>query len=313
MGSGSESVFKHEALFYAGLDEFAARTVPFVREGVASGERVLVVVSDPKIGLLRRALGADAERVRFADMQAVGRNPARIIPMWTDFVQAADGDGRSVRGVGEPIWEARSADELVECERHEALLNLAFADGPGWRLACPYDTTTLPETVLEEARRNHPYVWTGGAEDVSDIYRDLAAISAPFSRPLPRPTIPIETMPIDATTLSDARQFVAQHAVRWGLDGDRVEDLVLAVSEVASNTVRHAGGRGVLLMWRNSASVVCEVVDDGTIVDPLVGRRNPHLNGEGGFGLWLANQVCDLVQVRTSPTGSVVRLHVALS
>ena len=66
-------------------------------------------------------------------------------------------------------------------------------------------------------------------------------------------------------------------------------------------------------MWGSGASVVCEVVDDGTIVDPLVGRRKPHPNAEGGFGLWLANQVCNLVQVRTFANGSVVRLHVAMT
>ena len=31
-----------------------------------------------------------------------------------------------------------------------------------------------------------------------------------------------------------------------------------------------------------------------------------------GFGLWLVNQLCDLVQLRTFPWGSVVRLGMAL-
>jgi hypothetical protein len=65
-------------------------------------------------------------------------------------------------------------------------------------------------------------------------------------------------------------------------------------------------------MWTANGSVICEMADQGSIADPLVGRRHPRWNTAEGFGLWLANQVCDLVQVRTFATGSVVRLHVGL-
>lgn len=306
------ATFKHEAIFYEGLDGFFDRTVLFLQEGLAGGEPMLVVVSAEKVERLRAALGRDAAGVRFADIADVGRNPARIIPAWTDFVQESAASGGPFRGIGEPIWAARTPDELVECERHEALLNLAFADGPAWRLACPYDTTTLPASVLEGARRNHPYVWNGDGEEVSDTYEDLRAISAPFDRPLPEPRVPTETTPFDADQLSDVRRFVAERAGRWGLRRDRLEGLVVAASEVATNTIRHAGGVGVLRMWRTDASVITEIADDGAIVDPLAGRRGPQLDTAGGFGLWLANQMCDLVQVRTFPTGSVVRLHVAV-
>jgi anti-sigma regulatory factor (Ser/Thr protein kinase) len=33
----------------------------------------------------------------------------------------------------------------------------------------------------------------------------------------------------------------------------------------------------------------------------------------GGRGLWLANQLCDLVQIRCSPAGATVRLRMRLS
>jgi hypothetical protein len=78
-----------------------------------------VVVSAAKIGLLRSALGCDADRVAFADMADVGANPARIIPAWRDFVAGNDLDRRRARGIGEPIWAGRSPAELVECQRHE--------------------------------------------------------------------------------------------------------------------------------------------------------------------------------------------------
>lgn len=299
-------------MFYEGLDGFVAHTVPFLWEGIGGDESMFVVVSAEKIERLRDALGRDAERVRFADMAKVGKNPARIIPAWSDFVKRAAATGRPFRGIGEPISAARSADELVECERHEALLNLAFAEGPAWRLACPYDTTSLPASVLEEAKRNHPFLWNGKGETLSTTYWTLAAISAPFDRTLPEPTVPTESIAFDAEGLGDARRFVAGHAETWGLTPERADGLVLAASEVATNTIRHGGGEGALRMWRTDASVICEVADHGSIADPLVGRRDPQLNSGSGFGLWLANQMCDLVQVRSFATGSVVRLHVGL-
>ena len=135
--------FRHDALFYAGTQGFVTEVSAFIRDSVAEREPILVVVDEEKIELLRRELGGDPEGVRFADMLQLGRNPARIIPAWGDFVAEQAGSARRFRGIGEPIWAMRSASELVECARHEALLNLAFAGGRAWWLLCPYDTGSL--------------------------------------------------------------------------------------------------------------------------------------------------------------------------
>src|SRR3954465_8060261 len=126
--------FRHEALLYAGLDEFLEGLLPFIRGGVAAGEPVLAVLDTGKIAALRAQLNGDADAVHFADMAAVGANPARIIPAWRAFVDEHATDGRPMRGIGEPIYPARGAVELVECHRHEALLNLAFDGTPGFWL-----------------------------------------------------------------------------------------------------------------------------------------------------------------------------------
>src|SRR3981081_1750698 len=111
--------FRHEALLYAGMSDFLAGTVPFIRGGLHADEPVLVVEGAAKIALLRAELGADASSVVFADMARVGANPARIIPAWRDFVNQNGGRGRRLRGIGEPIWNGRSPVELVECPPHE--------------------------------------------------------------------------------------------------------------------------------------------------------------------------------------------------
>src|SRR5204862_480910 len=75
----SEPGFRHEALLYAGQAEFLDGAVPFIRDGLAVDEPILVAVDDTKIRLLRSALDGESDRVRFADMKALGRNPTRII------------------------------------------------------------------------------------------------------------------------------------------------------------------------------------------------------------------------------------------
>jgi two-component sensor histidine kinase len=94
------------------------------------------------------------------------------------------------------------------------------------------------------------------------------------------------------------------HAEAAGLDPARAADLVLAVDEVATNSLRHGGGRGAQRFWRDEGALVCEVRD--------AGRERPAIDRDGGRGLWMVNQLCDLVQLRSFPGGAVVRLHVYL-
>jgi anti-sigma regulatory factor (Ser/Thr protein kinase) len=301
--------FRHEALFYGGLDGWLEGTASFVREGMESNEPTFVVAGAHKIAALKEDLGPGADLVQFADMAEVGLNPARIIPAWMDFLARSAPQGERVRGIGEPIWAERSPDELIECQRHESLLNVAFADSPGWWLLCPYDVGELPPDVLEEARRSHPYLWQGGAHTESLIYRDLETAAAPFDVPLPPASA--GNITLEMNNLFIVRDSVARAAAAHGLDEGRAADLVLSVNELAGNSLRHGGGTGTLRIWTHGRALICEIEDSGRIDKPLVGRERPATDQERGFGLWLVNQLCDLVQVRTFKTGSVVRLHMA--
>jgi anti-sigma regulatory factor (Ser/Thr protein kinase) len=307
------TAFRHEALLYAGEEGFLAGVLPFVRDAVAAGEPILVAVSAAKIELLRAALGEEsAAHVHVADMSLLGANPARIIPAWRRFVDDHAAAGRRVRGIGEPVWPGRTPAEMVECQRHESLLNLAFADTPGFWLLCAYDTEALDGPVIAETRCSHPHVDEAGLRGESGGYRGLKAIAAPFDAPLPEPAERASELRFDVDTLAAVRQLTWRRAADARMSPGRTDDLVLAVNEVATNTVRHAGGEGVLRVWREGEILICEVRDGGRIEDPLVGRQCPDAGQVGGRGMWIANQLCALVQVRTFATGSVVRLHMRL-
>jgi anti-sigma regulatory factor (Ser/Thr protein kinase) len=117
----------------------------------------------------------------------------------------------------------------------------------------------------------------------------------------------------DRDGLGEARRLVARRAAEAGLAGARAQDLVLAVGEAAANSVRHAGGHGVLRVWEDDGAVVCEVKDPGRVRDPLAGRHLPALDDVGGWGLYIAHQVCDLVQLRSGPQGTVVRMRMRVA
>jgi hypothetical protein len=68
----------------------------------------------------------------------------------------------------------------------------------------------------------------------------------------------------------------------------------------------------MLRLWEQDDRLVCEVQDAGRVEDPLVGRRPPSLGAVGGRGVWLAHQLCDLVQLRSGPAGTTVRLSFEL-
>jgi anti-sigma regulatory factor (Ser/Thr protein kinase) len=304
--------FRHEALLYAGMADFLAGTVPFVRGGLEAGEPVLIVESAAKISLLRAELGSDAGSVVFADMANVGANPARIIPAWREFVMQHGGSGRRLRGIGEPIWNGRTPLELVECQRHESLLNTAFATGDPWWLLCPYDTEAMDPSVIDEARRSHPYVTDGNSVHRSNDYRGLDASGAPFDVPLPEPRTEVRELMFNAFNLAEVRGLVGNFASEARLAQSRTANFVLAVNEVATNSVVHGGGKGSLRIWRETDALSCEIRDAGHIANPLADREQPSDDASCSRGLWLANQLCDLVQIRSVPGGSAVRLHMWL-
>jgi anti-sigma regulatory factor (Ser/Thr protein kinase) len=304
--------FRHEALLYDGSEELLGTAERFVRDGRAADERILVVLSGSKLESLRRALGAVADTVQFADMDEVGCNPARIIPLWRRFVDSVE-PGRPVRGIGEPVNERRIGAQLAECQVHEELLNVAFEGGSPFWLLCPYDTSSLGSPVVDQARHSHPYL-TGHVSEtsLSDSYRGVDGLSLLHRddlRPVPDHAF---RLTVTAESVGMARTELGLRAIALGLGSARTDDLASAAHELIANSVFHGGGRGDISLWLEDGSVICEVKDRGVFDNPMAGRIRPSSHGSGGRGLWIANQLCDLVQIRSLPDASVVRLHMAV-
>ncbi|MGH9103009.1 MAG: anti-sigma factor RsbA family regulatory protein [Acidimicrobiales bacterium] len=303
---GQGAAFEHRALLYKGPEEYVGGIASFVRDGSTAGEPALVAVPGARIDLLRAGLDGSVAGSTFVDMAHLGRNPARIVPAIRAFADAHP--GRRTRFVGEPVWPGRLPAETSEVARHEALLDSAFAGTP-ITILCPYETAELDEAVVTAAAlQTHPHLLERGRQRPSACY-DPSATLAVGRQALAAPPAHAEALAFHHQDLAGLRRLVTEHAEGGGLAAGRVAELVLAVNEVATNSLVHGGAAGTLRVWWDAWSLVCEVSDRGHIADPLAGRIRPISGALGGRGLWLANQLCDLVELHSGQWGTVVRLH----
>ncbi|MQA88371.1 MAG: sensor histidine kinase [Streptosporangiales bacterium] len=303
---GRRGGFVHSVLFYGGPEEYLAGVVPFIGDGLSAGEPVAVAVPAPNLRLLGAELGKAAEQVRFVDMFQAGRNPGRIIPDVLGAFADTHPTGR-VRIVGEPVWPSRSAMEYPACAQHEALVNLAFT-GRAAAMLCPYDAAGLDGAVLADAAATHPVVVDGDGWRASVDYAPDRIVAA-YNQPLPDPPDAAATLTVTGELLDEARSFTAAHARQLGLTGERVEDAVLVVAELAANSVAHGGGAGTMHIWGEHDCFVCQVRDAGHIRDPLAGRRPADPLQAGGRGLLLVNRLADLVRTHTTDNGTTIRVY----
>jgi anti-sigma regulatory factor (Ser/Thr protein kinase) len=286
---GAPAGFEHDAFVYASDEDFVRLAVPFVHAGLAAGESVVIVVPPERIALLRAALGPERRQVRFIDMTVAGGNPARLIPLWREALEP----GVSVRGLGEPAYPGRSAAEYDEVLLHEALTDIAFAADRSFQLLCAYEASVGVD----------PTATHSGAEALAE---------KTFRTPLSDVPDRGERWEFGLADLGDVRQWVNAQASSYGVLRDRLDDLALALHEICTNTIRFGGGRGTLSVWVEDGALICDVADRGRIDNLLVGRVLPPLDGLGGRGVWLANQLCDLVQLRSGDDFTQVRLFTRL-
>ena len=307
--------YVHDALFYSSPDELAAATVPFVEEGLAAGDAVVVIASPATADVVRTAVDDDRVRVLAWTEAYARRTPAAV----TAFRRLADEftatGARRVRVVGETDFGCTEREQL-EWQRYEAVVNHALADWPLWGL-CLFDTTRLPEPVLESVTRTHPTVVVAGrSRTPNPRFVDPAA----YLRGLPVPVEPLQDgvprLAVDDVSDPIAlRHVVAAELAAVGGVREVVEDFLLAVDETTSNAIRHGAPPVGLRLWTSADRVVCAVTDHGPGLDtPFAGYGPAH--GEdlsrGGMGVWLARQLCDHVDISCGPDGVTVRLTTAL-
>jgi anti-sigma regulatory factor (Ser/Thr protein kinase) len=295
----------HQALLYRDAQQFLTAVVPFIRDGLDRGEPVLAVTPEAHSALLWDELGNAAGDVQFVDPSRWYEAPGRTLAACHRYVEERRDGHERVRVISEPVWSGWDEFQLAGWKRFEAILNIAFATVPAW-LICSYDQRLLSPEMLADARRTHPQL--SGGHDNSD-YADPNGYCAEWELELPpAPEGAYAALNFDGDP-APVRRFVVAQATRLGLPLGRLDDLILAVNEVATNSIRHGAGHGQVRVWRDERYLLCEVFDTGQAREGLFGLVPPNPHNEGGHGMWITRQLCDLVEIRTAPKGTTVRLY----
>jgi anti-sigma regulatory factor (Ser/Thr protein kinase) len=176
-------------------------------------------------------------------------------------------------------------------------------------ILCPYDVDGLDPIVLADAEVTHPVLIDASGERDSGGYAP-ERIVATYNRVMPVPA-EVSALSFDTVSFPAVRRFAVDAAERAGVQLDRVGDIAVAVSELATNSILHGGGSGTLRVWTDADHLICEITDPGQLTDPLVGRRPVAPGCLSGRGMLLVNLVCDLVRTHTGPLGTTVRIHVS--
>jgi anti-sigma regulatory factor (Ser/Thr protein kinase) len=261
-------------------------------EGRLPAEERLVRLRPPDAG----PAGASAQTVaaRWAlDLRALSVASGRPVTVLNEHAAAFDGaDGR--------FWT-----EL------DAALNVALADLPV-RITCFYPELPLHQEILDGARRNHPLLLTDGELRHNPGHHDPRSVLT--ARPAARPPLlgpPDVRLSFSAWQLHEVRTAVEGALSGRGYERERVEDIVLAVNEVATNAVEHGTPEAQLSLWTGGHGLLCEIDDAGTLRDPLPGLQAPHPAEPRGRGVWIARQLCDSLHVWADTRGTHVRVHAA--
>ncbi|MEO6858760.1 MAG: anti-sigma factor RsbA family regulatory protein [Solirubrobacteraceae bacterium] len=294
----------HEALLYRNDGHLGDVVSDFAVQAARAGEPVLVVLPAASENVVRSAVCDSGAELHFEDMSACGRNPACLLDLFADWIEDHDGP---VRMIDEPVWPGRRHAEVVEVLRHEALLNHVLAPRQASILSAYHAHRLEPET-LEGAALTHPRLVTNGTRRTSDLYADPLEVLEGTRWPLEEGREPISEFDFGGD-LQSLRAAIAADPVAESLDRERRADLIFVINEAATNAVKHGDGRCTTRLWNDGDTVVSEVVTSSRLGDALVGRRRPPTDAAGGRGLWLINQLCDLVELRTGEGGTRLRMH----
>lgn len=298
------SAFVHQGSVYGGEDEFLRMAVPFITEGLDRDEPVLVATTAANIGSVRAALGRRAHRVDFGETGAFGRRPQQRVAAFTAYRHRHPRDER-VRILAEPVWAGHTPRQVEAWECMESALNTVLG-GTGIHMICPYDSRTMPAPIVANVRCTHPQLVHGTDVRPSAGYVQPVAFVRRRAAPLPSP-------PRDAVTLEfrgdlgRMRHAIVLETAALGLLGERMMIFSAAVGEIVGGA---AGGSGhpAVALWAQPGEVVCDVRLPVPL-DPFIGLHPPTLDPTPGDGFWLARQICDHLDVRPGPDGTIVRLH----
>jgi anti-sigma regulatory factor (Ser/Thr protein kinase) len=309
--------FRHAALIVDTDETLRHRLLPRLRVNLDRNAPVLMVVGADTERLVRAELGASGDRLEWSDTSAFYQRLGFAFSGFRSYLAAQHAAGRRVHVVAEPDLSAGVSrdipfDRASAYMSFEAMCTSAYA-GFGCPITCIYDSRRQPEQIIENVRTVHDHEVTAEGDVVNDRHVPPAEFLAgrndvPLSAP-PRLTdldLPVRR----ADDLGDLARAVASWAGSREFADPAVDDVVIAVVEIATNGLVHGVPPVRVRAWWQGDTLVTQVDDAGGRPLPaLAGYVAPGANPAAGRGLWLARQLADVVSVHTGPCLTSVRLH----
>jgi anti-sigma regulatory factor (Ser/Thr protein kinase) len=297
----------HDVGFYRSDAEFRQLIVPFVEEGVAAGQPVIIGYDDRKASLLRSWLRNPAA-VTFLAGTGLYATPARAIASyWRMFEQHTAAGATQIRIAGDVPHEGNGG-RFAGWDRYESAVNTVWDQFPVWS-RCLYDANTAAPRVLDIARRTHPrIVLPSGQFQDNGCYQGHGEF-----QPLPSDPDPLERSApaLEVTDPSPAQVRRAVTSIGYGHVPDTaLEDLEVGVTEAVNNARLHGCPPVTARIWATSGRILVKVHDTGPGPgDPLAGLVPAWAEPEfRGAELWLIHMLdLDAALIR-SRDGFTVRL-----
>jgi serine/threonine-protein kinase RsbW len=131
-------------------------------------------------------------------------------------------------------------------------------------------------------------------------------VTVPGDPPATVAAEPAELAYHEPTDLAVVRDFVRTRSIALGLPELSADLLTLAISELATNTLQHATGGGLVRVWARADAIGCDVLDQGPV--RTLGHTMPAADAIRGRGLAIVERLCDDVAVDTEAGRTRVRL-----
>jgi anti-sigma regulatory factor (Ser/Thr protein kinase) len=294
---------RHSALVYESQDEYLARAVPFLREGIEAGEGAIVAHTKPGLAMMREALGADATQVTFVDVSSAYTRPARTLAAYHEVYVEQLQRTPTVRAVAD-VQFGHDPAEWDLWTGYEAVFNRSFDHLPTW-VICSYNANGTPDPIIEGVWQTHPEVIADGSWHASDHYEDPDRLLRRITS-VPAPLSGLRSIPF-GRDVADFREHLARELVVESVSEAKALDMLLAASEIATNALEHGGGVEEARVGRAEGRFVCEIVDRGSgFDDPAAGYLAPRTGA--GAGLWVARQLTWRIEFLPSPQGFTARI-----
>ncbi|WP_285758630.1 ATP-binding protein [Nocardiopsis ansamitocini] len=302
------SSFTHDGLLFHSPSELCAAVVPLIRSAAAHGDHIVAVLGAEPAEAVRQVLpDRQHAAVNFVERESFYDAPGRTLAALHRLTLLHPDQRITV--IGQPVLPDEIPLELREWQRLDSVLGVALS-GARMSLRCVHDANALSGAAIESMYQTHPaMVGPDGPQPNPRCIGHSDLMARTTAEPLSPPEGPVEALEI-ISDLPTLRDQVVRVATAMGVPKDRAGDLVVAVNEMAANVLEHGAGKGTISLWRPAGRIVCDVFDEGgRLTDPLSGYYPVDSLSVRGYGLWITRQVCDFMEVRGGPGGSIVRLH----